>query len=326
MIDQNANTSAGRKSAGKDTCSAAVYPTWRVHPVDKTVIYDFIAKSFHEEALCVYRNCATWEGASEQPHSLLLELDRRPVAHLALWPKAIHIAAGPVTIGDIGAVVVDPAFRGIGLLHRLFAETISYARSLGLRVLLLGGNPDIYSKVGFATNLGTVHYILPIDQLRGYSEGLEYKLLPAVPGISEWQNLYGKGCDGSLRIRSAEYWAGLAQCFSQPSPRFRCLHTVDASAMIIAVKRANMLTVQELLAADVALTMPLLSAIANKDSELESIELFVGAGSPLDDCLQHWVLNHAQATRQFALGTQWRSLDSSLCVDSHWHLSLLDRR
>lgn len=327
MIKQHAQTAeVAKTTVNRPVIDGPVNASWRVHPVDRALIYDFIGNAFSDSALDMYRTCAVWEAEDEQPHSLFLRPGGRLAAHLSLWPKKIRSAAGPVAIGDIGAVVVDPDYRGCGLLHRLFSEAVDHARGLGLRALVLGGSPDIYRKVGFSSNLGTVEYILPTDLLRACRDITEMPLVPAIPGLSNWQELYGIGSDGGLRIRRQQYWARLNHFFTAPPAHFRCLHSRDGSTMLIAVERAHTLFIRELLTADSRSLLPLLATLAALNPALEKIQLYLGAESPLDRCLKDWVKGRAGTTRTPAAGTQWRSLDPTLEIDSHWHLSTLDRR
>lgn len=96
--------------------------------------------------------------------------------------------------------------------------------------------------------------------------------------------------------------------------------------MLIAVERAHTLFIRELLTADSRSLLPLLATLAALNPALEKIQLYLGAESPLDRCLKDWVKGRAGTTRTPAAGTQWRSLDPTLEIDSHWHLSTLDRR
>lgn len=299
---------------------------WLRHREEEERVLRFVSDAYHVGACEAFRTCACWEGPGEQPHSVLFELSERIIAHLSLWPKQVIDQKRLRAIGDIGTVVVDPEFRGFGLLHHLFDQTMQHAGKLGLEALVLGGKPEIYRKVGFFFNGATTEYLL--NPVKMGSAGINHTatLLPGPLPLESWRELYELGLDGAVRHRRPAYWRGLHAWFQQHPEPYICLHSARMNGLLIALPRNEILCIREVLAPKPEAVWSLLSSLARSHGQFERFRLHIGTDSVLDHQLQGLTTNGAVMSRNPVHGTQWRRTEVAPDVDCSWHLSMLDRR
>lgn len=121
--------------------------------------------------------------------SLVARVDGRLVGTIRFWPVVVRGVDGDFQEALLlGPIAVEPALKGIGIGKALMREGLDRARALGHRLVILVGDFDYYSRVGFArVPAGGLTFPGPLDESRllyldlvpGALAGIEGEVLPA---------------------------------------------------------------------------------------------------------------------------------------------------
>lgn len=91
--------------------------------------------------------------------SLVAELDRRVIGHIAFSP--VTISDGTQNWYGLGPVSVLPEYQREGIGKSLVKEGLSQLKELNAQGCCLVGHPDYYKKLGFRNLSGLVHEGVP---------------------------------------------------------------------------------------------------------------------------------------------------------------------
>lgn len=82
-------------------------------------------------------------------YSRVAELRGRIVGAIYFSKAHLQTAEGDIPIVTFGPLAVDPAFQGLGIGRKLFAESVALLRKTSYPAIVIYGEPDYYPQLGF---------------------------------------------------------------------------------------------------------------------------------------------------------------------------------
>ncbi|MCF1502490.1 N-acetyltransferase [Afifella sp. H1R] len=149
-------------------------------PDDDPAISTLVANAFGPGAYAR----AAFRVREQAPHdpalSFVVDLDGELAASVRLTPIVIGLCEGRL----LGPLVVDPPLKSRGYGKALVRHALAEARTLGIRYVLLVGDPPYYGTLGFAPlPQGRVKMPGPCDPRRLLVAELEEGIAASLAGI-----------------------------------------------------------------------------------------------------------------------------------------------